>query len=127
MVRQKIKILSEYESLVKALELVCKTLGWKVKFKQEDERLLQVELDGCAYNVAPQANDSPESPVYYLSVMVQYPGNRDEPPSEDEKTIAESFRDPRKIITTLIDAHWSEKRHWALEQDYLPQDEEPQY
>lgn len=89
--------------------------------------MLQVTIDNVVYNLAPQANDSPEQRLYYLSVMVQYPGNRHEPPSEDEKNLSEGFRDPRKAITALVDAHWKLKRQWGLEQDWLPEDEKDEY
>lgn len=125
--RSRTTILKEYETLVKAFENSCKVLGWKLQFKQDVDRLLQVILDGCVYNVAPQQNDSPERPLYYLSVMVQYPGNRHEPPSEDEKIIAEGFYNPRRIIATLIDTHWSEKRQGALESDWVEEDEKDQW
>ncbi len=124
MIRQRTTILKEYEPFITAFENVCKVLGWQVKFKQDIDRMLQVVIDGCQYVMAPQTNDSPEQPLYYLSVMVQYHGNRDEPPSEDEKVLGESFRNPRRAVTTLVDAHWSQKRQWALEQDWLPSDEQ---
>lgn len=127
MKRQRTTILKEYEALVTAFESVCKVLGWPVTFKQDTDRLLYVDIDGCIYFVAPQANDSPEHPIYYVSVLVQHPGNREEPPSEDEKIIAEGFRNSRTIIPALVDAHWSQKRQWALEQDWIPEDEIEQY
>lgn len=124
MKRSRTTIRKEYETFVKAFESVCKVLDWKVQFKQDIDRLLQVVIDGCVYNVAPQQNDSPEHPVYYLSVMVQYSGNRHEPPSEDEKSLAQGFREPRRAIVALIDAHWQLKREWAIEQDWIPEDEQ---
>lgn len=124
--RQRTIILKEYEPFVKAFESTCKVLHWHVRFKQDIDRILHVVLDGCVYYVAPQQNDSPESPLYYLSVLVQYHGNRDEPPSEDESSLAEGFRQPRRVIRALIDAHWQQKRQWALEQDWLPEDEQEQ-
>lgn len=126
MKRQRTTILKEYESLVTSFEKVCNVLCWSVKFKQDIDRMLQVVIDGCIYYVAPQTNDAPEHPVYYLSVMVHYPATREEPPSEDEKVIAEGFRKPRAIISALVDAHWAEKRQWALEQDWLSEDEQEQ-
>lgn len=116
MKRSRTTILKEYEPFVKAFERACKRIHWKVQVKQEIDRLLQVVIDGCVYNVAPQSNDSLEHPVYYLSVMVTYRGNRDEPDSDDEKSLAQGFRKPQQIVTTLLGVHFRWLRD--QEQDY---------
>lgn len=118
-----------YERLVKDLTAACKSLGWTFETEQDTDGFLFLIIDQCRYFVSPtvdfppSADPTEQKTLYYLGVMVQHPGNREEPPSEDDRTISNcNFEDPRTHLSDLLNAHWRQRKDWAMEATITPED-----
>lgn len=117
-------IIKKYEKFVRHMEQACKSLDWKVKFEQDVDEILFVDIDKCRFFVSSVPNQPPEFPLFSASVMVHHPGNREEPPSEDDAPIGTPVRRAELLVGTILDAQWAQRKEWAMEATYDPEPEE---
>ncbi len=112
----------QYKEVDKHLKLVCESLRWPYKENPEisetydlgEGSVFGFSIDNVDYLIAIDPNAEDEG--YYASVLVQYHGNRYEPPSEDEKVLpGDNTKEPSGLISRILDAHWSLRKQWALE------------
>lgn len=127
---KKINIDKKYKTLVEHLRLVCKSLRWKLAFDTDLKERFDVE-DGIAFTIDEieyvvcffdgQKSDKIQfDNGYYVSTTVQYPGNHEEPSSEDEVVLTcQNSKTPEALINTIVKWHWGNRFQWAMEALYF--------
>jgi|SRR5579862_2008404 len=107
---------NKYKKLIENLQKACEFLGWEFSLDTNLIDRADVE-DGIAFTI-----DKIEYMVatngagYYTSFMVQYHGNRDEPPSEDEQAIdGDNVTHADSLVSRILQAHWQVRFQWVME------------
>ncbi len=114
------EISEKYKRLALYVELACKSLGWNVEVKQEEDDLIFFVIDDIRYFVSRSGRTGQNS---YLGVMVPFHGSQDEPPGEDERLIETTNQTPEALLPGfLLDTHWKLRKQWAMESCYQPED-----
>jgi len=108
---------TKYRKLVANLRKACKLLKWK--FSTDTDIIDRWGIDdGVAFTIdgVEYFASSVDGQRYYGAIVVQYHGNREEPPSEDEQVLkGDAVSRPEFLVMRFIDAHWLVRRQWTNE------------
>ena len=105
----------QFKRLVRDLETACKSLGWTFEPKWDGE-IMWFKIDQCPYYLAQGDNG-----LWYLAAEVLIRGGRWEPDSSDEQPITNETKD-LPYLSAILDAHWSQRKEWAIESTLCPED-----